>query len=154
MKKLFLLAGVAMIGLTGCSSVHKGVPAAPLAASLEPAVHIPHVKVGEKISGESSAKVLFGFITFGGDSEYVDGMSYAGASSIKDSLPIPVPTVSSGMDDVKSAAAYKAIESSGADVIVAPTYKTTVKNDYFVYKELEAKVEGYKGTITGFTQKN
>lgn len=154
MKKMLLLAGVAMMGLTACSSVHQGVASAPLVEHLAPAEHIPHVKVGEKISGTSSAKVLFGFITFGGDSEYVDGMTYTGASSIKDALPIPVPTLASGMDDVKSAAAYKAIESSGADVIVAPTYKTSVKNDFFVYKELEARVEGYKGTITGFTQKH
>ena len=151
---MLLLAGIAMISLTGCSSVHTGVASAPLVEKLDPAVHTPQVKVGEKISGESSAKVLFGFITFGGDNQYVDGMSYTGATSIKDSLPIPVPSLSSGMDDVKSAAAYKAITNSGADVIVAPTYKTTVKNDYFVYKELEAKVEGYKGIITGFTQKN
>ena len=29
-----------------------------------------------------------------------------------------------------------------------------VKNYFVVYKELEAKVEGYKGTITGFSQKH
>ena len=83
-------------------------------------------------------------------------MSYAGqTSSIGGSLPLPlpIPSISNGMDKLKSAAAYKALESSGADVIVAPTYKTTVKNDYFVYKELEERVDGYKGTITGFTQK-
>lgn len=152
MKKLFLLASAAMIGLTGCSSVHTGVASSPLVERLAPAEHIPHVKVGEKISGVSSAKVLFGFITIGADSSYVDGMSYTGASSL--SVSLPVPSLPSGIDNVKSAAAYKAIESSGADVIVAPVYKTSVKNDFLVYKELEAKVEGYKGTITGFTQKH
>ncbi len=155
MKKLFLLAGVAMIGLTGCSSVHQGVPTGALKETVS-ADHIAHVKVGEKISGESSAIILFGF-KIGGDNQFVDGMSYAGGSTgLGASLPVPlpVPSLSGGMDDVKSAAAYNALAKSGADVIVAPTYKTTVKNDYFVYKELEARVDGYKGTITGFTQKN
>ena len=155
MKKLFLLTSVVMIGLTGCSSVHRGVPSGVLQETVR-AEHIADVKVGGKISGTSSAKVLFGFITLGGDSQFVDGMSYAGeANSLGGSLPLPlpIPSVSNGMDKLKSAAAYKALESSGADVIVAPTYKTTIKNDYFVYKELEARVDGYKGTITGFTQK-
>ncbi len=148
MKKSILLATVAMFGLAGCSSVHMGVPSAALQERVT-ADHIANVKVGEKISGESSAKILFGFIKIGGDNEFVDGMSYAGSSS---ALPLPVPAIQGGMEDVKSAAAYKAIESSGADVIIAPTYKTSVTNDFFVYKELNAKVEGYKGTITGFTQ--
>lgn len=154
MKKSILLATVAMFGLAGCSSVHMGVPSAALQERVT-ADHIANVKVGEKISGESSAKILFGFIKIGGDNEFVDGMSYAGSSSgglSLDGLPLPVPAISGAMDDVKSAAAYKAIESSGADVIIAPTYKTSVTNDFFVYKELNAKVEGYKGTITGFTQ--
>lgn len=154
MKKSILLATVAMFGLAGCSSVHMGVPSAALQERVT-ADHIANVKVGEKISGESSAKILFGFIKIGGDNEFVDGMSYAGSSSgglSLDGLPLPVPAIQGGMEDVKSAAAYKAIESSGADVIIAPTYKTSVTNDFFVYKELNAKVEGYKGTITGFTQ--
>ncbi|MBR1949222.1 MAG: hypothetical protein IKA30_05470 [Alphaproteobacteria bacterium] len=153
MKKMLLLAGIAMIGLTGCSSVHQGVASGALQTTVS-ADHVANIKVGEKISGESSAKILFGFIKIGGDNNFVDGMSYAGESSgLGGGLPLPIPSVSSGMDSVKSAAAYKALTNSGADVIVAPTYKTTVKNDYVVYKELEAKVEGYKGTITGFTQK-
>lgn len=153
MKKMILLAGIAMIGLSGCSSVHQGVPIAALQPTIQ-SNHVANIRVGEKISGESSAKILFGF-KIGGDNEFVDGMSYAGeAKGLSGAIPLPVPSVSGGMDDVKSAAAYKALKNSGADVIIAPTYKTTVKNDYFVYKELEAKVEGYKGTITGFTQKN
>ena len=150
MKKMLLLAGIAMIGLTGCTSVHQGVPAGALQTSVR-ADHVANVKVGEKISGVSSAKILFGFIKIGGDNQFVDGMSYAGETG---GLSGMLPSLSKGMDDVKSAAAYKAITKSGADVIVAPTYKTTVKNDFVVYKELEAKVEGYKGTITGFSQKH
>lgn len=156
MKKISLLAIVAMVGLSGCSSVHQGVASGALQTSVR-ADHVANIKVGEKISGESSAKILFGFFKVGGDNKFVDGMSYAGDSETFNEIspiPLPIPSFSKGMNDVKSAAAYNAMANSGADVIVAPTYKTTVKNDFLIYKELEARVDGYKGTITGFTQKN
>lgn len=38
MKKVLLLAGIAMIGLTGCSSVHQGV----LAGALQTSVRADH----------------------------------------------------------------------------------------------------------------
>ena len=146
MKKLFLLATAAMLGLTGCSTFNQGVPSGALSERVS-ADHTANVKVGEKIYGESSAKVLFGFFKFGGDNEFADGVDYAGEGSSF------VPSFFSPMAEVKTAAAYKAVANSGADVIVAPIYKTAVKNNYIIYKELEARVEGYKGTITGFTQK-
>ncbi len=151
MKKMALLAGIAMISLAGCSSIHRGVSTSALQQTVR-ADHVANIKVGEKISGEASAKILFGF-KIGGDNKFLDGMSYAGESKGLSGV-LPISTPAGGMEDVKSAAAYKALENSGADVIVAPTYKTTVKNDFFVYKELEARVEGYRGTITGFTQKD
>ena len=151
MKKLFLLAGAAMIGLTGCSTFNQGVPSGALQEEVT-ASHVANVSVGEKISGESSAMVLFGFLKIGGDNKFADGVAYAGeGSSLTKSLPIP--SMFDPMAEVKSAAAYKAVTNSGAAVIVAPVYKTAVKNNYIIYKELEARVEGYKGTITGFTQR-
>jgi hypothetical protein len=47
----------------------------------------------------------------------------------------------------KSAAAYKAVTTSGADLIVAPRYDVHVE-DYFVYKTVNVKVTGKKGTVT------
>ncbi|MBJ7548876.1 hypothetical protein JHC42_18745, partial [Pseudomonas sp. OA3] len=47
----------------------------------------------------------------------------------------------------KSAAAYKAVKASGADVIVAPRYEVNVQ-DYFVYKTVSVNVTGNKGTVT------
>ena len=145
MKKLCLLATVAMFGLTACSSVNMGVPAGALKETVR-ADHIANVRVGEKISGESSAKVLFGFFTLSEDNKYADGVNYAGETSM---AGIALPSLDGKL---RSAAAYKAVTSSGADVIVAPTYTTYVEKDYIVYKEVRSVVKGYKGTITGFTQ--
>ena len=145
MRKLYLLSGIAALALTACSSVNTGVPAGVLTEHVR-ADHIANVSVGQKISGESSAKVLFGFITLSEDNKYADGVNYAGETSVGG---VPLPSLAGKL---KSAAAYKAVTSSGADVIVAPTYTTSVENDYIVYKEVKAVVNGYKGTITGFTQ--
>lgn len=144
MKKLFLLVGTALFCLTGCSTVHQSTTSASLNESVA-ASHRAHIRVGEKISGESSLGILFGFIKVGGDNHFIDGVTYGGSNN-------PLSGIyTSDMDQVKSAAAYKAVTKSGADVIVAPTYKTYI-DDYLIYKRLAARVVGYKGTITGFSQ--
>ena len=52
------------------------------------------------------------------------------------------------VSSVKSAAAFKAVKSSGADLIVAPRYEVSVQ-DYFVFKKVDVKVTGNKGNIAG-----
>ncbi|RMQ16594.1 putative Lipoprotein, partial [Pseudomonas savastanoi pv. glycinea] len=54
-------------------------------------------------------------------------------------LPDPVSTT-------KAAAAFKAVKSSGADLIVAPRYEVSIK-DYFIFKKVDVKVTGSKGNI-------
>ncbi|MOA04331.1 hypothetical protein D3C78_1238800 [compost metagenome] len=50
------------------------------------------------------------------------------------------------VSSAKAAAAFKAVKSSGADLIVAPRYEVTVE-DYFVFKKVDVKVVGNKGSI-------
>jgi hypothetical protein len=50
------------------------------------------------------------------------------------------------VSNAKAAAAYKAVKSSGADLLVAPRYEVTV-NDYFIFKQVNVKVTGNKGSI-------
>jgi hypothetical protein len=38
------------------------------------------------------------------------------------------------------------VKSSGSDLIVAPRYEVTV-NDYFIFKKVNVKVTGNKGSI-------
>ncbi|MNC56716.1 hypothetical protein D3C75_1063350 [compost metagenome] len=47
---------------------------------------------------------------------------------------------------VKSAAAYKAVKASNADLIVAPRYEISEEN-YFVFKKVSVTVKGSKGNI-------
>lgn len=138
MKKLFVAMIILMAGtLTGCSSMSMSSNSMPLTAPIDTNVKAD-VQVGEKITGQSTVtKVLF--FTLGGDKEYADGVAYGGSSG--SALPFGDPVA-----DAKAAAAYKAVKSSGADVIVLPRY-TVKKQDYLVFSKIDVTVEGYKGII-------
>jgi hypothetical protein len=142
MKKFWQMAAVAtLIGTTsGCVSYNMSQPVASLSGDVKTDLKAD-VKVGEVISGESSTNVLFGWLNIGGDNQFADGVSYGGASGGGMGLPLPDPVSSA-----KAAAAYKAVKSSGSDLIVAPRYEVTV-NDYFIFKQVNVKVTGNKGSI-------
>ena len=88
----------------------------------------------------ASSAVLFGMLKLGGDSKFADGVTYGGGEG---GFALGLDPVSSA----KAAAAYKAVKASGADVIVAPRYEVDVQ-DYLVYKAVNVKVTGQKGTIS------
>jgi len=136
MKKILIAVTLVLsfVVMTGCSALNVSQPSGALAVNTSSDLKAD-IEVGEKITGTSSMNVLFGVITFGADSSFADGVSYGTSYN---------PFDSTGA--VKAAAAYKAVSSSGADVIVAPRYELEVK-DYVVMKQVIAKVTGYKGTI-------
>lgn len=125
--------------LTGCASQNVSQPTAPLNGTVETDLKAD-VKVGETISGQSSVNILFNVIKLGGDTQFADGVTYGGGEG---GFALGIDPVASA----KSAAAYKAVMSSGADLIVAPRYEVSVE-DYFVYKTVNVKVTGKKGTVT------
>lgn len=127
--------------LAGCASQNVSQPAVPLQGTVKTDLKAD-VRVGEPIHGQSSMNVLFGVIKLGKDNQYADGVVYGGGESGFASLGIdPVSSA-------KSAAAFKAVKSAGADLIVAPRYEVDV-NDYFIFKTVNVKVTGQKGTIAG-----
>ena len=143
MKKIWQMAAVATLiaSTSGCVSYNMSQPAASLSGEVKTDLKAD-VKVGETITGESSANVLFGWLSIGGDNQFADGVSYGGAGGGGGmGLPLPDPVSSA-----KAAAAYKAVKSSGSDLIVAPRYEVTVK-DYFILKQVNVKVTGNKGSI-------
>ncbi|MBX8512983.1 hypothetical protein K5D34_25160 [Pseudomonas cichorii] len=143
MKKLWMTAAVATLIATtsGCVSYNVSQPTAPLEGVVKTDLKAD-VKVGGAISGESSTNILFNVLSFGGDNRYADGVVYGGASGGGAlSLPLPDPVAKT-----KAAAAYKAVKSSGADLIVAPRYEVNVQ-DYFIFKKVNVKVTGNKGSI-------
>ncbi|MEB0040878.1 MULTISPECIES: hypothetical protein [unclassified Pseudomonas] len=142
MKKLYLSAAVATLIATtsGCVSYNMSQPTAPISGSVTADLKA-NVKVGEKITGESSTNILFGWLSVGGDTQFADGVTYGGAGAGGSALSLPDP-----ISAVKAAAAYKAVKSSGSDLIVAPRYEVNVE-DYFIFKKVNVKVTGNKGSI-------
>ena len=147
MKKLWMSAGLATLIATtsGCVSYNMSQPSAPLEGVVKSDLKAD-VKVGEAISGESSTNILFNFFAFGGDTQFADGVVYGGGASggALGGLGLPIPDP---ISTTKAAAAYKAVKSSGADLIVAPPYEVTVE-DYFIFKTVGVKVTGNKGSIS------
>lgn len=146
MKKLIVVASIflAFAALSGCTSMNKSVPSMPLSGSA-PVVVAPDVEVGEKINGTASIqKILFFQL---GEKEYADGVTYRVSNSQLGNLGLV-----SLADQAKAAAALKAVNDSGADLIVAPRYEIRSLGIPFLYQEISATVTGYKGTIKGFRQ--
>lgn len=142
MNKFWQMAAIATLIATtsGCVSYNVSQPSASLSGDVKTDLKAD-VKVGEAISGESSTNVLFGWLNIGGDTQFADGVTYGGPSGGGMGLPLPDP-----ISSTKAAAAFKAVKSSGSDLIVAPRYEVTV-NDYFIFKQVNVKVTGNKGSI-------
>lgn len=140
MKRIASIAAISTLALlTGCASQNVSQPTAPLNGEVKTDLKAD-VKVGETITGQSSVNILFGVFKLGGDTQFADGVTYGGGEG----------GFALGLDPVataKSAAAFKAVKSSGADLIVAPRYEVSVQ-DYVVYKAVSVKVTGNKGTVT------
>lgn len=140
MKHLASIAAISAFALlAGCASQNVSQPTLPLGGTVETGLKA-EVKVGETITGESSVNILFSVFKLGGDTQFADGVTYGGGEG---GFALGLDPVASA----KSAAAYKAVKASGADVIVAPRYEVNVQ-DYFVYKTVNVKVTGNKGTVT------
>ncbi len=139
MKKIWMTAAVAAVVLatSGCMSHNVSQPNAPIAGSVTADLKA-NIEVGDVITGQSSSDILFGVLKISGDSEFADGVSYGGPTPAF-SLPDPVSAT-------KAAAAFKAVKSSGADLIVAPRYAVSVE-DYFIFKKVNVTVTGNKGMI-------
>ncbi|MBO3277177.1 hypothetical protein [Pseudomonas schmalbachii] len=141
MKKFWMSAVAAAVIATasGCTSYNISQPSAPVDSAVKTDLKAD-VSVGEQISGQSSVSILFGFLKLGGDTQFADGVAYGGESG---GLGLGAfDPVSSA----KAAAAFKAVKSSGSDLIVAPRYEVTVQ-DYFIFKTVDVKVVGNKGSI-------
>lgn len=139
MNKLWMSAAAAVVVLatTGCMSHNVSQPNAPIAGTVTADLKA-NIDVGGEITGQSTSNILFGVLKISGDSQFADGVSYGGPAPAF-SLPDPISAT-------KAAAAYKAVKSSGSDLIVAPRYAVSVE-DYFIFKKVNVTVTGNKGSI-------
>lgn len=100
------------------------------------------VDTTKKVQGVAKHTKLFGLIDIKTSSNYADGVVYDGVDT-------GFTFFSGGVvEEAKSAAAYNAVVSSKADVLVAPQYLIKIQSYFFgAWKEVTAQVTGYAGQI-------
>jgi len=126
MKIKLLFLSIVLV-LTSCSSLNKSYVTAPVGVSVVDVSLDADVVLGDKISGSAEEVRLFGLLKISGlfkTSKYADNV----------------------FGGIKSAAAYNALEGSGADVIVNPQYVYEV-NNALIIKTVTCTVTGTAGTI-------
>ena len=137
MKKIIILL-LSLIMLTSCGSysLNKSAGSAKLSTSLtiDPPENLSSsLAVGEKITGNASGTFLFGMFKLSGDNKYADDI-YSGIGTLT---------------NIKAAAAYNALSSSGADIIVNPQYVVEKKVSLlYLTTTYNVTVTGRAGNIT------
>lgn len=155
MKKMAVLLLILLISvLMGCTAVHKKWDANSVTPDIDSKL-IADVETTGKISGSASQRILFWFFPVGGETEYADGVGFStvieGQGGMLDPILGWLDFVNKAKAQCKSAAAYKALEGSGADYILNPRYRYKI-TDYKIYKEVSATVEGQGAIIKGYRQ--
>lgn len=146
MKKNLLALSLALI-ITSCTTTRTGAlstPAYAPKAEINPIRANVDVDMNKKLVGESTSSYFLVF-QVGGDNKFADGMSYSSESQFN-------ALFKARENKTKSAAAYKAVQGSGADIIVHPNYVVEV-HDYLLFKQIKVKVTGYAGYFRKFYQK-
>lgn len=143
-RSLFGLTLLALcVLISGCSTSYLSQPSSPVEVKTIGILE-PDIEVGEKIEATATvSRVCYMFIV--SDTKFADGVNYGGPyveGSVNESF------WGDTILEAKSAAAYKACSENKADVIICPRYYIIV-NTYPFYKEVRAKVFGYKGIIKG-----
>lgn len=158
MKK-FIIPLLFSVALTsGCISHNANTASAPLQVRLTANELKADVAVGDKISGQAKITYFLG-IPFGSTNKYADGVLYDGSVITQGGVYNPYSPqaqdffaslfslfVGNIQQEAAAQAAYDAISKSNADIIIAPRYVLDVQ-DFWIVKNVEAQVTGYKGTI-------
>ena len=149
--KEFLLAVVIIAGwlfCTGCTSIEANKVGEPVTVHM-PVYVKPDIKTKDTvIKGSAKFHSFFGIFTWGPQAQAV-GIDYGTFSAVTGGELGALLSFTSMSEIVaRNAAAYQAIMSANADIILAPQYVITVE-DYFFYKSIECTVKGYPGYIMG-----
>lgn len=132
--------------MSSCVTTNRGFQSSPVISrnvDLDPIKADIKVEENKKLKGESSTSYFLCF-KVGGDNTYADGINYSTNGSKGYNL-----FGETRLQKVRNAAAYKALSTGDYDVLVHPTYITTVKN-YLIYKTYTVTVEGYGAKYSNF----
>ena len=157
----FVLA-LCLAGLVaGCQSTNDLMSGGPAINPATIAILEPQIEVSNDVTTGTAqlTKVLgFGF----GDTAVADGVVFGTSSGdergggLFGSFAIPFEFLSglfsADLETVKAAAAYKACEEAGCDILVDPRYNVESTSFWFLFSQATATVRGRPATITGYHQ--
>lgn len=152
---LGLMAAVVL--MASCSTTNKSVTTVPvtLTSQSNPLKADFTVDMKSKISGTSKSVWLLGYFRIAGDRTYADGVNYSAnfGSGQEGFMRLFGLFSIRKVTQTKAAAAYNAVEGSGADFIADPHYSIKQTKVLFgLIKTYEAEVTGYKGKVTRLYQ--
>jgi hypothetical protein len=151
-KLLFIFTITFLI--TSCVTTNKGFQSSPVITrnvELDPIKADIVVNQTTKLVGQSSS-TYFLFFRVSGDNTCADGINYstdAGGSTLSQFNPIKMMKTAK-LNEVRSAAAYKALSSGDYDLLVHPNYTMTTKNYLGIVKIYECSVSGYGAKYQNF----
>jgi hypothetical protein len=131
--------------LSSCGSISKTGYVAPFAKT---EVHTDVFKADfdinkQQVEATASSHYLFWFWRIAGDTKFTEAKDAGLNNSI----------FGGRVDKVKSAALYKALEKSDADMLLTPRYDTQTKSYLFgLFKTYKVKVKGYNAKIKDIHQ--
>ncbi len=130
--------------LSSCFATKKGFQSSPVVSrnvQLDPIKADIKVNEDVKLKGESVSTYVFSF-KVKGDHTLADGIVYSTEGRAKRRM--------SRADEVRAAAAYKALSQGDYDFLVHPSYVMTKRNYLGVVKVYECSVTGYGANYTNF----
>jgi hypothetical protein len=132
---------LALVMGSGCSSVQKSQINRPVQIEIrsDMKAHVD-VDMTKKLVGYASGGYLFNLIKVAGDDKYLDHVAFNGHEP-------GIFSFLSKVNTIKGAAAYNAIRTSDADILVNPQYVVEESHWNPFYKQIKVKVTGYPGKI-------
>lgn len=134
-----------VIIVSSCASVSKTGYAAPFART---EVHTDVIKADidinkNRIEASANSTYLFGIWRISGDNKFTEAENAGLHNSV----------FGGRVDKVKSAAMYKALQQTDADMLITPKYDTETKSYIFgLIKTYNVKVSGYNAKIKDLQQ--
>lgn len=130
-----------------CSTIDKSQLNSPIKVSIESDMAAKvDVDLTRKLTGYASGGYLFHLFKISGDNKYLEGVSYNGHDG-------GYLSFISKVAKVRAAAAYNAIRTSDADILVNPQYVVEESNWNPFYKLIKVKVVGNPGRIISIKNK-
>ncbi len=151
MKKFLLVLGVIAVLFSSCISTNKSFQSSPVVSqhvTLDPIK--ADVKIDEKKITGSGSVSYFLIFRVSGENSFADGITYSadmnsqGLKKIGSSLGFGI------MNQIRSAAAYNALQAGNYDLLVHPTYQTKQENYLWIFRRYSVTVSGYGATYSNF----